>query len=53
MANEISPKDFHGAEASVAHLTTLIRRKRRSALLAQLEHLFEQWQSAMATVGAR
>jgi TRAP transporter TAXI family solute receptor len=53
MANEISPKDFHNAEARVAHVSALIQRKRPSASLDHLEHFFEQWQSSTATVGVR
>jgi uncharacterized protein len=47
MANEISPKDFHNAEARVAHIGTLIQKKRTSAALDHLEHFFEQWQSQL------
>jgi hypothetical protein len=52
IANEISPRNFHGAEAGVAHIAALIRRKRWSASLDQLEHFFERWQSAIATARA-
>ena len=45
MANEISPKDFHNAEARVAHIGTLIQKKRTSASLDHLEHFFEHGQS--------
>jgi TRAP-type uncharacterized transport system substrate-binding protein len=53
MANEISPKDFHNAEARVAHIGALIQRKRTSASLDHLEDFFEQWQSSTAVVGVR
>jgi hypothetical protein len=44
MMNEISAKDFHCAEASIARIAALIRRKRASASLDQLERFFRQWQ---------
>jgi TRAP-type uncharacterized transport system substrate-binding protein len=53
MANEISPKDFHNAEARVAHIGALIQRKRTSASLDHLEDFFEQWQSSTPVVGVR
>jgi hypothetical protein len=52
MASEISAKDFHDAEARVAHIGALIQKKRTCASLDHLEHFFEQWRSSPATVGA-
>jgi hypothetical protein len=52
MANEISAKDFHDAEARVAHVGALIQKKRTCASLDHLEHFFEHWRSSPATVGA-
>ena len=42
MEDEISPTDFHSAEARLAHIGALIERKRRSASLAELEHFYRQ-----------
>jgi TRAP transporter TAXI family solute receptor len=53
MANEISQKDFHNAEARLAHVKALVQRNRTCASLDQLEHFFGQWQSSTALVGAR
>jgi TRAP transporter TAXI family solute receptor len=53
MANEISPKDFHNAEARIAHVGALIQKKRTAASLDHLERFFAQWQSSTATVGVR
>jgi TRAP transporter TAXI family solute receptor len=53
MTNEISSKDFHNAEARVAHVGALIQKKRRSAALDALEHFFERWRSSPATAGIR
>jgi uncharacterized protein len=53
MANEISAKDFHNAEARLAHVSALMQRRRRSTSLGHLEHFFEQWRSSTAVVGAR
>ena len=53
MANEISPKDFHNAEARLAHVSAVMQRRRRSTSLDHLEHFFERWQSSTAVVGAR
>ena len=39
MADEISPTDFHSAEARLAHIGTIIQKKRRSASLAPLSIL--------------
>ncbi len=51
MANEISSRDFHGAEATLTHIGLLIRKKRRSASLDHLEQLYGDWQAS--TAGAR
>jgi TRAP-type uncharacterized transport system substrate-binding protein len=48
MMNEISAKDFHAAEASIARIATLIRKKRTSASLDQLERIFRQWRHSPA-----
>ena len=47
MEDEISPTDFHRAEARLAHIGALIQKKRRSASLASIE----QSHQAMAIVG--
>ena len=46
LVNEISAKDFHAAEARLAHVGMLIQKRRRSAALHQLESFFGQWQSS-------
>jgi TRAP-type uncharacterized transport system substrate-binding protein len=53
MANEISPKDFHNAEARLAHVGALVQKKRTCGSLDALEHFFGQWQSSTAVVGVR
>jgi uncharacterized protein len=53
LANEISAKDFHNAEARLAHVAALIQKRRRAASLRQLECFFEQRQSSAAAVPAR
>jgi TRAP transporter TAXI family solute receptor len=53
MANEISSRDFHGAEATLTHLGALIRKKRRSASFDDLEQFYGQWQAVNAGAGPR
>ena len=52
MEDEISPTDFHSAEARLAHIGALIQKKRRSASLASIEQFYQQWRSSAATVAA-
>jgi hypothetical protein len=42
MEDEISSTDFHSAEARLAHIGTIIQKKRRSASLAELEQFYRQ-----------
>jgi hypothetical protein len=43
MNDEISTADFQGAEARLAHIGALIKKRRRSAELAKLELLYQEW----------
>lgn len=52
LAHEISALDFDEAEARLAHLGALIGKRRRSLSLHEIEHLFNQWQSAAAPARA-
>jgi hypothetical protein len=53
MANEISSRDFHGAEATLTHIGALVRKKRRSASFDNLEQFYGQWQAVNVGAGPR
>jgi TRAP-type uncharacterized transport system substrate-binding protein len=53
MTHEISSKELHHAEAKVAHVGALIRKKRMLVSIDRVEHFFRQWWSSAAGAAIR